>query len=232
MRALMFPTLRLRMMAGTLVLTLVGAFTTGCMASIDRPPPPPRVMPPLEAVPPEPESGLARVLFETDVPARITRVSTGHVGSGLRARGASIEELLCERTPCAVTLPYGDHALSFTGLTEGGRRSTATIRVERATEIVNHTVGRQHANPGTIVGALVGITGAVILGVGLGLAKQQSDHHRPTSAAAANLALAGLGGIVGGGLLMGLFPGTHQEGSTTQWSTPVRAVGGSFGVRF
>lgn len=181
-------------------------------------------MPALETTPPEPESGMARVIFETDIRARISRVSTGKERN----------ELLCEETPCAVTLPYGDHQVAFVALDEGGRTSTATIHVRRPTEVVNHAVGRHHANPGTILGGVVMMAGAVLLGIGLGMAKADRQQHRQSSQTAKDLAFTGLGGIVGGGLLMAVFPGVHQEGATTQWSPEPagRTIGGSIGVRF
>lgn len=78
--------------------------------------------------------------------------------------------------------------------------------------------------------------GAVVCGVGVGLAKDAQAKGRPTGDGR-DIALGGLGGMEGGFALMGIFPSSHQEGSTTQWS-PERAapsertIGAGLSLRF
>jgi hypothetical protein len=187
-------------------------------------------MPALEDVPKEPESGMARVIISTDVPARVERVTTGTARRGLRASYLQLDDLLCESTPCVVTLPYGDHEIAFHALTESNRHSSPIIvRVRKATEVVNHTFGMSKGNPGQVLGALAAITGVVLVGVAVGMAMHEQRQHRPTTDGPVNLAMGGGLTILGGCVLMAIFPGTHQEGSTTQWSP---TVGGNLGVRF
>lgn len=179
-------------------------------------------MPAIDEPPPEPANGVARVLISTDVPARVHRLTTGPDG-----------ELLCETTPCAVTLPYGDHRVTFVGTKDRARFSTATVRVKAPTEIVNHTLGRGDTNP---VGALLGggavVGGTLVLTFALALALHARKHHE-SAEPARNLAIGGLGSILGGAILMGAFPSTEQPGSTTQWQPERgRTIGGSVAIAF
>ena len=203
---------------------------TNCSRTLDPPPRPPPTMPALDEVPKEPESGMARVLISTDVPARVDRLTTGSASRGLRASYVRLDDLLCESTPCAVTLPYGDHEIAFTSLKDGTRHSSPIIvRVRKPTEVVNHTFGRSTSNPGQVLGGLAVLTGVVLVGVALGVQVHQQKTGERSTDVPANLAMGGGLSILGGGVLMAIFPGIHQEGSTTQWSP---TIGGSFGGRF
>ncbi len=212
--------------------------TTGCVRAVDPPPRPPASMPDLDAVPPEPNNGMARVIISTDVPARVRawslRVTSGSMSTLRRSGSVRLDELLCESTPCAVTLPYGDHRLAFSGVEDTSRWSTITIRVRRPTEVVNHVLGESTSNAGTALGIISVVAGAVLIGIGVRLAKNGNDQERATGR---DYALGGLGAMLGGGLVMTLFPVTYHNGSTTRWSPEqsvpaARTIGGSVGVRF
>ncbi len=215
------------------VLLLAALSSTACTRTIPPPPAPAPAMPALEAQPGEPESGMARVFFSTDVPARVTRVTTGSVSRGWRTYGVKLDGLLCESTPCAVTLPYGDYEIAFEGVANDDRRGAAVVHVRRPTEVVNHHLGKKEASAAHSLGIGLAGLGVVLLGVLVGVAETT----KPTPQArqvAQGLAAGGLGSLFLGGTLMMASPEIHQEGSTTQWApgTAGRTIGTGVGVRF
>lgn len=228
----------LRAVAHVLLLATLTS-TLGCVRNVAAPPAPPRAMPALDAEPVEPAGGMARVFLDTDVPARVVRITTGSVDREnphlLRpTRAVAMRELVCEATPCAVTLPYGDHELTFEGLADAGRESRTTIRVRRATEVVNHSLGQDRTSGAAFFGGLLAATG-VVLAIFAGYAA--SDPRYRGSDAPTGLAIGGAVGMIGGLSLAAAFPHTRQDGATTQWSPgpsapAVRAVGGGFALRF
>src|SRR5438045_3226945 len=112
-------------------------FTQACAPVRTVPPPavPDQSLPPVAGPLPEPGGGMARVVVSTDVPARVERITAmteqleRHVGT----RDVPSISLLCEATPCAVTLPYGDYELVFTGFPDSSRTRSATLHVQTET---------------------------------------------------------------------------------------------------
>jgi len=183
--------------AGGVALALAA---TGCVESLPPPAPPAPVVP--SAFPaPEGDDDAARVVFGTDVPARVERVTVlGHV-------------LVCAATPCSARLRYGEHRLRFTGLRDRERTSYATVDVRERRENVNHVLGRHHTSLGTTLGTFTTIVsfGAMLVPVVI------------TTGAARNTFSPSpfvLGGMLGVGLSIPLFasdPSVHQDGATTHW---------------
>jgi hypothetical protein len=188
-------------------------------------------MPTLDAPPPVAEGGMATVIIDTNVPARVERVMHG---TAVR-RAMDLRDLLCVETPCTVTLPYGDHELYFSSTHENARPGTVIVSVKHATEVVNHALAVRHYNYGQTIGALV-----LALGVGAALvggAFARGGNGDASKAAAPAIVFGGIATAIGGLVIIGLTPGTIEESATTQW-TPVPApetaktVGGSLGFRF
>jgi hypothetical protein len=193
----------------------------GCAPQVLLPPPPPEPhMPALDAEPPESyEGGMARVMIETDVPARVDTEAPA---------------VLCASTPCAVTLPYGDHVLRFAGISDSERSTSVVVRVAHPTEVVNHTLGRHHVPASVGVGAGVAATGLLLIALAIVLALPRDDGtpSKVDPASSAGFATVGALTLLYGGIIMGASPVTKQDGSTTQWSPPGRAIGGGYGLRF
>lgn len=80
----------------------------------------------IPAPPAATDNATANVLFTTDVPARVVRVAAFHGHVGLRSSTGSVDELVCERTPCWAALPYGDHELRFEA-SEDRERGDSTV---------------------------------------------------------------------------------------------------------
>lgn len=218
-------TLLTRPRARRLVLLATSLTLVGCAVPMAPPPAPAARMPRLSHAPPEPGEGMARVFFDTDTPAKVEQVT----GQGRRHTEWA---LLCERTPCAVTLPYGDHEVRFTGLAAREDRSSAiVVHVRRATEVVNHTLGERRAGVGSALGAGLAVVGGISLGVAIGLARGRAS--ADTLEVARGAALFGLGSLGVGAFFAIGDPVRYHEGATTQWSPPpARAAGASVGVRF
>lgn len=199
--------------------------------------PPPRAPDPSMpdvGVLPDGGGGMARVVIATDVPSRVERVT--HHLARLDQQTAPLSViggagLLCEETPCAVTLPYGDYELVFTGKKDHERGSTTTLVVRRPTVILNHTLGREHTPAGQGLAWLLATTGAVFLGVALGIAADQSAL-RATGSTAPGLALGGVGLMSLGGIVSLASPSTKQEGASTQWTPPGPTAGAAVRVQF
>src|ERR1019366_2296428 len=73
------------------------------------------------------DSGLARVIIPTDLPASVFTVSTVLTRRGPR----TARTLVCSETPCVLTLPYGDHELELTALDVLERNSTVITVLTR-----------------------------------------------------------------------------------------------------
>jgi hypothetical protein len=168
-------------------------------------------------------AGMARVVLSTDLPARVVRVSALRATSGPRHFHGDVGELLCETTPCAVTLPYGDHEVRFTALGDPERTDATLVHVAQSTVVVNHTLGRSHTNAGHGLGGFVLGLGVVTTFVAAGLGMKASSSTTAPAAAAA----AGFGMIALGGVLMGVAPNTEQPGVSTVWSPPPGAIAGA-----
>jgi hypothetical protein len=177
------------------------------------------------------DAGLARVLVSTDVPASVT-----HVGwiEGTAQRGSmhgTVTELVCERTPCALTLPYGDHELQFAAIDDRERSSTAVVHVRQSTVVVNHTLGRRHTPAGQGLGGALTILG-IMTAIGAGV---WGKNAQPGDSAAAIVAGSGLATSLLGVAVMGTYSTIEQPGATRSWSPPAPASTGaqlSLGVRF
>mgnify|MGYP000931708289 CR=1 FL=1 len=141
------------------------------------------------------------------------------------------EGLLCEETPCVVTLPYGDHEIVFKGTRDSERVGSATLKVRSDTIVINHTLGREHHPGGQAVGWGITLVGAACLVVALGMAETSEKNHTELSSSVAPLAMAGLGTMLFGGVIGLASPTTRQEGASTTW-VPKQAVGVAAGFRF
>jgi hypothetical protein len=219
------------------VVALLVLATSGCAVQLKPPPAPAAEMPAgattkgAEAAAPVDAS---RVYVTTDVPARVLLASGGTVTT---RRGGTVDvgagTVLCEATPCVLTLPQGDYDIAFVGLADRDRESVIGVHVERPTEVINHTLGKHSASIAKPIGLAAFLVGAVALGVTLGLA-EGSDAKATT--ALRTLGLASAATTAFGGALFFASPTYHQEGSTTQWSPvpgPVgRTVSAGVGLRF
>ena len=215
----------------------VSLSAVGCAAGtvpVEAPPAPAPSMPDVGIPDVAPDAGLARVLISTDVPARVVGVAELALATHRGLATGTSEHLVCEATPCAVTLPYGDHELVFKALDDPERGSTVTIHVLQSTVVVNHTLGRRHESKAPAWGSVLIGAGIIVLGVAAVLAGEQgrdgSADYQPGIAAAA---LGGFGGIIAGGIIIRASPTTVQDGSTTEWTPPAGAVvGASAGIAF
>lgn len=214
--------------------TLLASTQCACgLQKVAAPRAPEASMPDIEELPPA-GGGLARVVIGTDVPALVERITHRNANPRTAQAPASAyggEVLLCAETPCAVTLPYGDYELAFKGTRDSERSGHVLLVVRRETVVLNHTLGRTHRPAGQGVAWALAMTGALLLGVAYGLADSQRLS-RSTVAAAPSVAVAGLGTMLLGGIVGLASPGTHQEGSSTQWSPQGPTAGVTVGVRF
>jgi hypothetical protein len=172
---------------------------------------------------------MARVLVSTDVPARVGRLQTLAASDGTRRVSGTVDDLLCERTPCAVVLPYGDHELSFQATDEPERTSSTIVHVHESAVVVNHSLGRRHASEGRGAGVALAVVGLLVTCGSLGVmsAAQKAGSAQDPSAPRAAIGV-GLGLLVLGGLVSAAAPTTVQPGATTQWSPAQN--GGSLGA--
>ncbi len=178
-------------------------------------------MPSLETVPAEPESGMARVIFSTDVPARIRE---GALAVRSHYRGPP-PRLLCATSPCAVTLAYGDYEVHYQSLSDPDRWDDEVIRIAKPTEVVNHTLGSAHSTGSVVVGAGLLLAGIVTTSVAVGMAEKPGESQSQDRSTAGGVACAGLLGIVLGSVILAASGRAIQPGATTQWSP-------ASGVRF
>jgi hypothetical protein len=178
-----------------------GLFATGCAETL---PPPPAPAPTLPAAFPaaDGDETAGRVVIGTDRPARVDRVT---------ARG---DVKVCERTPCSVLLPYGEHRLRFTGIADSERTSVGTIAVRAPREIVNHVLGLDHTSVGTTLG-----TFTTIVGFGLMLIPVIITTNAPRpSFTPATFVAGGMLGVGAGVAMLADDPSVTRDGATTQWT--------------
>jgi hypothetical protein len=177
---------------------------------------------------------MARVVVSTDVPARVERITamTEQLERHIGTKEVPSIALLCEATPCAVTLPYGDYELVFTGIADPGRTSSATLHVRAETVVLKHTLGQVRHARGQTAGYALVVTGIILLGVAGGLATSQTLP-RASSSTVGGFALAGLGGLALGGVVLAASPTMRQEGATSEFAPPRPVtVGMSIGAKF
>jgi hypothetical protein len=205
----------------------------GCtVQTLPAPAAPAPSMPVLAAPLPEARPGTARVIVATDVPARVIgRRRKGDGSGGFGGEEVWNEQVVCARTPCVVTVPYGEHAFRFEGVDDGGRSSSAKLTVDRDTIVVNHTLGQSRFDWARPVGL-----GLLTLGIASLLVVGGNFETGGLSPKVGNaLVLGGLGGVVVGGLTLAASGSpSSQEGSTTQWTpSPATAkVGASLAGTF
>ena len=175
---------------------------------------PPPSLPSLDHPDPEPKIGFSRVVFTTDVPAGVYEVTDQRGRNGKVVRAID-RTPVCEPTPCAALLAYGDHELEFFAV-DREHFGTVKVHVDKDEKIVNQTLNLRHEP----VTHFVGIMGAIV-GVGLvSLAAIWALQKEMTPQGNRDLAFTGLGTVAVGGLMMLLSPVQKREGATTQWSRP------------
>jgi hypothetical protein len=221
---------------------LAPLLATGCATTELAPPPtPPATLPVIagDATTP-PAAGFTRVRLTTDVPARVYLHSDA-VGNG---RGPhEIRTLVCETTPCAFVVPFGDHELVIEGTESneedamGSRasfanRSGATIVHAHGAEVViNETLGWHHSPAGRAVGAGMMFLGTVVTIVGVAMATVKGNAGANDAGPA--VVASGLGSFVVGGIILAAVPSVEQPAATREWTPPATATaGGSLGFRF
>jgi hypothetical protein len=230
----------MRPLSNALSALSVAVTVLGCTNNLPPAATPEPTLPDGLALPESGQPGLGRIAIATDVPARVDRLAHAedirHVGV--------IATLLCQQTPCEVTLPYGDYELRFTSVDDPGRTSRALLAVHGETGALRHVLGRNQGSsvigPVVIGAGALALIGAIIAGVAL-----QSPPDNPSNGPSGGppngsnnpapyIALGGLGVLGVGILLTALSPSTHQDGATTQWSPPVAVVPapGGFAVHF
>jgi hypothetical protein len=187
---------------------------SGCLVRTISPPAPPLKQMPLVDVPASPPAGSGRVVVSTDVPAR---VGTAHrqirsatdmrSDTSLDGGGSS-----CDRTPCVLTLPYGETELRFEGTDHSDRTSTANVNVRSDLTVVNHTLGKSELGNSYLYG--LGLIAVAVSGVLL--TRELSDSDMSAEVKTAELFFSGAF-AVGGLAAIFLTTRTEQQGATTQW---------------
>jgi hypothetical protein len=180
---------------------------------------------------------MARVLISSDAPARVTRVLTLAGAVGVRSMRGNVEELLCETTPCAVTLPYGDHELRLVATGDPRRAGTLVAHVHESTVVINNTLPRHNDPNGHAAGVALVLVGLLTAGSAAAAAPRAN-----TDAFVGGVAGVGVAAVLAGFVLMGAYPRTVQPGASREWSpSPASApssatssgtVGLSLGGRF
>jgi len=228
----------MRTVCVALVVVLVA---TGCSADLPPPASPPPTLPEGMMLPEGGQAGLGRVGLSSDVPARVERLARLE---GVRQSGA-VATLLCQETPCEVTLPYGDYDLRFTSVTDSGRTSTAVLGVHEPSVVLRHAIGQRRGS--NVIGPVIMALGAAtLIGAAIVAAAVQPPPANPSNGPSGGppngsnnpapyIALGGVGALGLGLLVTALAPSTHQSGATTQWSAASVSgapLGGSFVLRF
>jgi hypothetical protein len=217
------------LVAPSLILTFA---TAACSTTTIAPPAmPDRAMPQVEGPVVAADSGLARVLLSTDVPASAWAISTI---SGYRGPYTA-RTLLCATTPCAVTLPYGDHEIELDALDSPERTSTAIAHVDASTVVLNSTLGRRHSPGGQAAGIMLVSLGVVGLLAAVGVTSKHFKNSGASDGDGSALAAAwslGIGGLGLGAVFLAANPTIEQPGATREWTPPAHVAGSSLGLRF
>jgi hypothetical protein len=204
---------------------------SGCTRHLPPPRPPNAVEPPsantaqeqADVPQAQAQASRSRVVVQTDVPARVeaaVEVEATHSVRQWRRRPAVLPAeiawvRLCDRTPCTIELPRGDHRLRFTGVNDDSRTSQTFITVARPVESITHTLGQDRSSTtGTIVGGFLFVLGLTALVLPYGI---DMDVPRSTSDVVFGASVAAM---FSGVTLMTFDPAIKQEGSTSQWSRP------------
>jgi hypothetical protein len=193
---------------------------------------------PYEGPIPEPLAPqVGTVVISSDVPARVEHLDALNriVPRRLGGRWEPEWSEVCDRTPCTVSLEYGDHELQLTALDDPSRRSLARVSVARRAVAINHTLGQKRTSAGTLVGGFLLAAGALAIVLPYGL-----DMDGPTSLPDVLIG-AGIATMFTGVTLMMVDPNISQPGTTRQWRpdsaipaapAPQGMHGASFKVRF
>jgi hypothetical protein len=217
--------------ASSIILVLA---TTACSAVTVPPPATPEPsLPDVPAPEPAANSGLARVLIDADVPASVWQSSVVY---GYRGPYAA-RTLACAETPCALTLPYGDHELVLAAIADPERQSMVVAHVHSSTVVENLVLGRRYIPRAQAAAAPALLFGVALLAVGVGLAAKSSSTSGGSPIASppgvAALLLLGTGLITLGGIVAAEYPTLEQPGARREWSpVPGRIAGGSLGLKF
>jgi hypothetical protein len=212
----------------SLLIASVALPACGNVRHIAPPALPEAALPNIAVPPPSNDASSTVVVITTDVPARVVRTSAYSGRSGRHFESGTVEELVCEQTPCTASLPYGDHELRFTALYDRERFDDTTIHVQDPRVVLNHTLGRSHSPSWRGVGTALVLTGLATMLAGGAAGK--GTHDGTMSAA---LVTAGALTTVGGTAILAGFPSIEQPGSTREWAPPVNAAAGlTLGSRF
>lgn len=235
--------MHVRFIAAVLLAPLLA---TGCTPTMLAPPPAPPEQVPVIAgdTTASPAVGFTHVRLTTDVPARVYLRSdvVGYPHADMALGRHGIKTLVCETTPCAFIVPYGDHELVIEGSEskeEGAlgqrtsyadRTGTTIVHAHGPEVVINESLGLQHFPAGRAVAA-----GMIFLGmvVAIGAAVIAKDSGASRSTTAAGVAVGGLGSIVLGGVILAAVPSVEQPAAAHEWTPkPVASAGGSLGFRF
>ncbi|HEX3770404.1 MAG TPA: hypothetical protein VHV30_06050 [Polyangiaceae bacterium] len=217
------------------VASLLAAWTPAC--AVLPPPAEPEATIPDVALPKvADDAGLARVIIETDVPASVSHLSEGEESWRYRGRDVTVRTLLCEETPCALTLPYGDYEIEATAIDDPRRKIATVVHVGGNTVVVNEILPRPLNQPARGGGIAAVTLGLVTAGMGIVIAALASS---PASNVGSNggtvgaiTSVSGLGLAGFGTVLLATNP-SEQAGVTRQWTPPPSAAAGlSFHGKF
>jgi hypothetical protein len=230
----------MRPLVGIGVVTLTLA-TSGCAGSVAPPASPPSesfedVEPPAPA-----QSGFGRVAIASDVSARVERLDPIE-----GPRSGTLLTLLCEQTPCEVTLPYGDYRLRFTAAHHPDRASTALLTVHDPSLILRHELGRERS-ASRVGPVLIGLGAAALVASAVTFFVSQSAPANPSNGPsgpspdandpAPYIALGGFAVLAVGAIVTAVASSDHSGGASgaTSVSPRVAAEGPqsqSIGFRF
>jgi hypothetical protein len=188
---------------------------SGCLVRTVPPPAPPKEDMPVIDLPASPSGGSGLVVVSSDVTARVGAAhgqvrSARNMGNGVSLDGAGSS---CERTPCVLTLRYGEHELHFEGTNDSGRTSTANVTVRSDVTVVNHTLGKSELESSYLYGlGLISVAlGALLVTRDLSYSDTSAEVKTAELFFSGALAVAGCAAIF-------LTTRTKQQGATTQWT--------------
>ena len=224
---------------------LVPVLTTACRPVVIAPPPlPPATIPSLpgdaHADATTPAAGFAQVRLTTDVPARAYLHADAVGGTG-RQGPRSIETLVCEKTPCAFVVAYGDHELDVEGTESAtvnelgehqsysNRTATVIVHAHAPEVVLNQTLGSASSPPArALAGGLMVLGAALVIGAG-GVARSEPQ----SGGTVGGLLIAGASSLALGGIILAAVPSIEQPAATREWVPKQAATaGGSVGFRF